>query len=236
MLQPVWGATDSRFDDAKQEAINIVDTLSEGNKMSVIRVGNVPEVAIAASTDRRALREAINGLDVGNSESDWDAAINLAAAGSAGAEDFTIVIIGDGGLPETVGLHGITGDVRYIPVGNEIDNIAITALATRAQSGQTPQLYAQITNYSDQEARVVFTLNIDGEHFASNNEVIPANSSLPIISSALPDTFTTLEAMLTQSVNSEAQDFLAIDDTAYAVVGGQTARRVLLVTSGQSLY
>ncbi len=223
---------DTRFQAAQDEAINIVDTLGDGNRMTVIRVAGVPEVVISSSDNHNALRDAIRDTAPGLGEADWDAALNLAAAGSAGAEDFTMVIIGDGGLPETAGLPGINGELRYIPVGQVGDNVAITALATRALPGGDPQLYAQITNYGDTEARVVFTLFVDDQRFAASNETIPPRGNLPIISSALPENFQLLRAMLTQSVNAEAPDYLALDDEAYAVYNSGSTRRVLVVTQG----
>ncbi|GAB4516867.1 MAG: BatA and WFA domain-containing protein [Anaerolineae bacterium] len=222
----------SRFDAAKREATAIVDTMSAGDRMTVIRVGDVPEVLASSTDNRTQLREAIAEAQPGLSEGDWEAALNLAAAGSTTTDDFTIVMVSDGGLPENTGLPGISGEVRYVPVGSSGENVAITALATRARGGETPELYAQITNYGETEARVVFTLFVDGERFAAQNETIPAGADRAVISRSLPEGFTTLQATLTQSVNAAAPDHLAVDDVAYAVSGDGGARRVLVVTEG----
>lgn len=222
---------ETRFEAARREALDIVDTLADGDRVTVIRVGAVPEVLIPASPDRAQIRAALRGAEAGLAPADWQAALSL-AAGSGDADDHTIVIISDGGLPDDAGLPGVDADVRYIPVGLASDNVAIAALATRALPGQPPQLYARLTNYGPSEARVVLTLHVDGERFAAENQVIPANSSLPIVSSALPANFETLRATLTQSVNAIAPDYLALDDAAYAVAGETRPRRVLLMTSG----
>lgn len=229
-------ATDSagktRFDDAQDKALNIVDTLRTGHRMTVIRVAGVPEVLISSSNESNLLRAAIRDARPSMAEADWEAALNLAAGSGTGTEDFTIVIIGDGGLPETAGLPGISGELRYIPVGSSGENLAMTALATRALPGQTPQLYAQITNYGLSDAQVIFSLMVDGRLFASSNQTIPAQSNLPMISSALPETFRTLQATLTQPLSATTSDHLTLDDTAYTVFGAQNTRQVLLVTSG----
>ena len=225
----------SRFEEAKSEALAIVSTLGRGNRMTVIRVTGVPEMLVSSSDDPFRLSSVIRDAKPGYVPADWESALNLALAGGAGVEDFTIVIIGDGGLPDTVGLPGTDSGLRYIPVGTAGDNVAITALATRALPGEIPQLYAQITNYSNKDARVVFSLLVDDRSFASSNYVVPANSNLPIISSALPRQFQTLKAELVHSVNSEVTDYLPIDDAAYAVSGAGDDSRVLLVTEG-NLY
>lgn len=227
---------DSRFDEAKRQALEIVDTLNDGNNMTVIRVAEVAEILANDTSNRGRLRDAINDAQVGISEADWDAALNLAIAGQASTDDFTIVIIGDGGLGETVGLPGIEGEIRYVPIGTSAQNIAISALATRTLPGQSPQLFAQITNYGDLEAQVVFSLRIDDELLTSENFTIPPNSSLPIVSTAeLATTFSALEATLINSVNSESEDYLTLDNSAFAVSGQVSERRILVMTEG-NLY
>jgi Ca-activated chloride channel homolog len=222
----------TRFEQAQAEALDIVDTLGSDDRLSVIRVSEVPETLISLSQDRNEARQAIRNAQPGPVEADWAGALNLAAGGGAGAEDFTIVIISDGGLPQTTGLPGINGEVRYVPVGVSNENVAITALATESLPGRSPELFAQVTNYGDTEAQVVFTLLVDGERFDSENQTIPGGSTRSITSSALPETFTTLQATLTQSVNSLAPDYLNADNVAYAVADAGGARRVLLLTEG----
>jgi hypothetical protein len=221
----------SRFEQAKREALSIVDTLSANDRLTVIRVAEVPETLISRSQDRDEARNQIRSAAPSLTESDWEAALNLAAAGSGGAEDFSIVILSDGGLPEGAGLPGITGEVRYIPVGQSAENVALTALATRSRPGETPELYAQITNYGDSDARVVFTLFADGQRLDTSTVDVPANGTQSFFR-PMPDPFITLQATLTQSVNSPAPDYLDVDNVAYAVGNLATSRRVLLVTDG----
>ncbi len=224
---------DTRFEEAQRQAIDVVDTLPSGNNMTVIRVSDVPEVLASDTGDRSQLRSAINGADPGIGQADWDAALNLAVAGRPAGEEFTIVIIGDGGLGETVGLPGIEGELRYIPVGTSDQNVAITALATRTLPGQAPQLFGQLTNYGDTDAEVVFSLRVDGELLISERYDVPANANLPIVSTqALGSDFETIEAGLTISVNSDAEDFLEADNIAYTVSTEVDERSVLLMTEG----
>jgi Ca-activated chloride channel homolog len=228
---------ESRFDEARRLALDAVNTLSQGNAVTVIRVGDVPEVLTPYTTDRDQLREAINNARPGTGQGDWLAALTLAAAGGANNEDFTILIIGDGGLDEREDLPPLTlpGEVRFLPVGRSSENVAISALATRALPGQPPQLFGQITNYSPNLAEVILTLRLDGQEapVVSERFTIPGEGSLPIVSTqALAGGFSTLRADLTMSVNSQAENYLALDDTAWAVSRGTSERRVLLVTSG----
>src|SRR5690606_16588502 len=156
----------------------------------------------------------------------------LAAAGAAGAEDFSIVIIGDGGLGDAATLPAIPGEVKLVTVGESASNVAITALATRALAGRQPQLFAQITNYGDQDAEVVFDLRVDGELFAAERHTIPAGEALPLVSEALPEGYQTVQAGLTIPADSAVPDYLAQDNRAWAVSPGGGTRRILLMSEG----
>jgi hypothetical protein len=223
----------SRFEAAKRLAGNIINTLPEGDAMTIIRVAQIPEVLIATSTDHNQLRTALQNARPSLAQADWDAALSLAAGKSIATEQ-TLVIIGDGGLPENTSLEGLGVTVRYLPVGTSSENVGISALATRRLVNAPPELFAQITNYGQIEARMVLTLWVDGERFDSQTVQIPPQSNLPIIAT-LPDEFVTVYASLSQSVNAITEDYLSVDNNAYAVSGASASRRVLLVTEG-NLY
>jgi Ca-activated chloride channel family protein len=222
----------SRFDEAKRRALQIVNTKGPDDDMTVIRVSDVPQILTPYTSDREALRDAINDAHPSLAKADWVAALTLAAAGGTGVEEFNVVVISDGGLGQASGLPAIPGEVRYVPIGESSNNLAITALATDALPGEVPQLFAQIHNYGSQDADVIFSLRVDGELFASERYTVPAQDDLPIISTALPDQFTTIQASLTMPVASDMTDYLAQDNNAYTVSSGVDNRRLLLLTPG----
>lgn len=227
----------NRFEAAKNEALEVINTLSAGTLVTVIRAGSTPEVLSSYTSDRDQTRAAINAAGPGDAPSDWLGALTLAAAGGSGVEDFTIVIIGDGGIDETLDFSSLTlpGEVRFIGVGANPDNVALAALATRALPGQPPQLFGQITNYSDSEAEVVLNLRVDDDPvpLVSNRYTIPAGSELPIVSTgALDIDFSTLQADLTVSVNSLGQDYLTVDNTAWAISRATAGRSILMLSEG----
>lgn len=234
-------ATDSdhgtRFAEAQLRALEIVNTLGAGTQMTVIRAGAQPEVVAPATSDPDALRAAILGMSPGTQPADWLSALALASAGAGNAEAFTTVIISDGGLGDADNLPAISlpGEVRFVPVGRSGENVAISALATRALPGEPPQLFAQLTNYGDRPAEVIFSLRLDGATapVISERYIIPPQSNLPIVSTAaLAGGFSTLQADLTLSVNSEGRDYLPDDNRAWAVAQATSERRLLVVTSG----
>ena len=222
----------TRFDAARREALNVVNTLSTGDTMTVIRVAHTPEIIAPATSDRLALTAAINNAQPSSASADWPGALTLAVGSAANAEDFSVVIISDGGLGDPLLLPEVPGDVSYIPVGEASDNVAITALATRSRAGQAPQLFTQITNYGAQDAEIVYSLTVDGELFVSNFYTVPAGENIALVSERLPAGFGILEASLTIPAASDIPDHLPDDNRAWTVAGDTATRRALLMTPG----
>lgn len=229
------GDAQTRLNSAKAQALAIVDTMSDADTMTVIGVGEAPVVFAPPTNDRAALRAAINAVAPGYGQADWDAALTL-AAGAQTASALTVVVISDGGgaLNASNGttLPAIPGTLRYIPVGTGGDNVAITALATRALGGEAPQLFAQVTNYGTTDAEVIFDLRVNDDLFSAERYTIPAGESQSILSRALPNDARTLKAGISAPADTPYPDFLSQDDAAYAIVGETGARRVLLVSEG----
>jgi len=227
---------ESRLDIAKQQALSMIETLGEGSQITIIRAAENAEMLAPLTEDRALLRAAVLGAQPGSGAADWDEAFTLAAANAGSGDNFTTVIISDGGGLSaengTASLPSIPGQMQYIPIGQTGDNLAITALAARALPGEPTELFAQITNYGDQSADVIFDLEIDGELFTAQRQTVPANSSLPIISRQLPETFTTVRAGITPPANSPMPDHLSLDDSAYAIRAADGTRRVLITTEG----
>jgi Ca-activated chloride channel homolog len=226
----------TRFEEAKRQALSMVDTLGQNDTMTIIRVADVPDVIAPATNDPIVLRAAINNAQPSQAAADWVAALTLASADAVNASDFNMVIISDGGLGDASGLPGVPGNIRYIPIGQSSSNVAITALATRSLPGQQPQLFAQVTNYGTQDTEVIFDLRVDGALFTAERYTVPAGENLPIVSAALPDDFTTLQAGLTLPAGSSVPDYLAEDNSAWAVASDSSAGDTLILSEERNLF
>ncbi len=223
----------TRFAAAQDEALAIVDTLSAGDTMTVIRVADAPEVIAPATSDRAALRAAIARARPGQGRADWPGALGLVdPSGAAGESRLTVVVISDGGLGDPTLLPTVPGEVVYVPVGTSASNLALTALAARALPGHRPQLFAQITNYGDTDAEAVFSLYVDGALFDSQFYTVPAGQQVALLSERLPEGAQAVEAALTLPADSAYVDYLALDNRAWTVLDTAAARRVLLMTPG----
>ncbi len=225
----------TRFDEAIAQALDIVNNMNPQDTISLIRVGDIAEPITSYTDSQDDLRIGLNSIDVGVGQADWDTALTLAAAGSAGAENFSIVMVSDGGIGEATRLPANIPQPIYVSVGELSDNVAITALATRALGGEAPQLFAQVTNYGDEPADISLVVRLDDVLRLSRSGTIPPQSQLPIpFDEPITEPFQTLSASLT--FDNAVNNFLELDDTAWTVQNEVNTRRIFYVSEGDNLF
>lgn len=221
--------TPSRFEEARKSVLALINGLTNASSMTLILVAKTPQTLIAAESDSSLLKVALTKAQVTQGSADWEAAFALAAGATRNSTSPTIVIISDGGLPES-GLPSLPGEVRYVPIGMSNDNIAISALALRATNG-IPQLFAEVTNYSDAERTVLLSLYRADELFDARQLTLKANSKTSVSMENLPVTTAIYKAQISNPANTKL-DSLSQDDTAFAIYQSSAARRALLVSKG----
>lgn len=225
----------ARFTAALAEARQIVDSMNPQDIISLIRVAEVPEPLTSYTADKNELRRALEGMTAGHGAADWDTALTLAAAGAAGAENFSIVMISDGGLGDVAGLPANIPRPIYVPVGESANNVGITALATRSLAGGAPQLFAQVTNFGDAPADISLVIRLNDVLRLSRSGRIPPRSQLPVpFDEPITEPFETLSATLT--FDSDVEDFLELDNRAWTVQNEVSTRRVFYVSPGNNLF
>jgi Ca-activated chloride channel homolog len=223
--------TPSRFEEARKSVQTLINGLSSNSAMTLILVGKTPQTLIASETDKSLLKAALSKAQVTQETADWEAAFALAAGATRNGAESTAVIVSDGGLPEN-GLPSLPSEVRYIPVGQADDNLAISALALRASNG-IPQLFAEVTNTSNVNRKVLLSLYLGNDLFDARQLDVPANSQKSVSLENLPITTAIYKAHISDPTESKKPlDSLALDDTAFAVYQASSTRRVLLVSKG----
>jgi len=213
----------TRFEAARRAAQGIVAGLRAGDVATIIAVGPQPQVLASATSDRVLLRRALEGVAPTNGPADWENGFALAAAGLAGVQDVSVVIISDGALPQA--LPALPGQVRFVGVGGGGDNLAIVALATRGGPAG-PQAFLRVVNYGDVDAEPLVEFFANGVLFDARRLSVPAHSSAGLTLTDLPYDVQVLQARLA------VEDALPLDNTAWTVHVSPVSGRVLLVSSG----
>jgi Ca-activated chloride channel family protein len=214
----------SRFTVAQEEVNRLINNLSGSSQMTLIKVGRAPSVLAAATNDRGRLRQALENARPDPAAADWPAAFALAAGVAQGFRSARIVLVSDGGLPDD--LPPLPAETAYVPVGTSGENLAISALATRdTESG--PQLFASVSNEGIRDHEALLSLTLDGTLFDSRRITVAAGSRANFTWQLPPGT-----ALIRGTLTDNQEDFLNLDDTAWAVHEGGVSHRTLLVTEG----
>lgn len=214
----------NRFAAATEEAARLIRQLGGGDQMTLIQVGQTPQVLAAATTDRTILTTALEQAQVGDAAADWQAAFALAAGAAQGYQNARVVILSDGGLPTD--LPPLPAEIIYLPIGSSGENLALSALATReTESGI--QLFASVTNHGLIDREALLTIRVDGTLFDSRRVQITAGN-ISNVTWQLPEGAALIQAEL----GDLTEDMLPPDNIAWAVHEGGISNRVLLVTEG----
>jgi hypothetical protein len=222
----------SRFAEAQKVARGLANDLGGDSLMTLVLVTQEPAVLVSASSDKDELIAAIDAAQPSVGIANWDAAFALAAGANGSVANSTTVLISDGGLPEKA--PPLTGEVRYVPIGTESANLAVSALSLRP-GPKAPQIFASVTNYGDQEARTVLTLNLDGELFSAQQLTVPPGKTSNVILEAY-EGVVSAEAILTPPAGVTTSDYLPTDDKGYAVYNPPQSGRVLFLSGKGNLY
>jgi hypothetical protein len=224
----------NRFEAAKAAVRQLIGGLTSDGKMSLMLVGRQPEVLASATSDKDVLKTALGKARISEGTSDWEAAFALAsgAVRAASVERSTVVIVSDGGLPQN--LPPLPGEVRYVPVGESADNLAIEALALRpAPDG--PELFAKVASYGAADRAAIISFYISEQLFSAQQVSVPAGKTADVVLSDLPKETAVYKARLSLPASEgdgKEVDGFALDNTAWAVYQPASAGRALLISPG----
>jgi Ca-activated chloride channel family protein len=193
----------------------------------VIAAGGQMEVPVAATTDRRQLRDAIEGIGARNGGgSDLAQALTLAAALSSREADSEVAIISDGNVSFPADLK-MPATVGYFPIGQRRENVAISAVALQpSAAGQT--LFAQATNYGPSVATRRMDIYLDDTLFNAYNLTLDPTRDQSIVVE-VPAQVRKAEARLVDESNTDA---LPADDRGFAVGSSGEGTNVRLISPG----
>ena len=212
----------SRFEAARQSAQAVLNGMRAQDTGTVMLVDSQPAV-IASSADEVTLRRTLSQVSATNGTADWETAGALAAAAAMGSDEAEVVIISDGAIAGS--LPPLVGEVHFIRIGEQSDNLAITGVATRLGPGGI-QALVSVANLGPNQAQDLVELYADGALFDARPVDIPPGEHASITLRDLPRGSDVLEARLAGG------DLLSIDNAGWAVISPPREQRVLLITPG----
>jgi hypothetical protein len=221
----------NRFEDARRQARDVVQGLPEGSTVTVIAARTQAEVLASAVTDRRTAEMAIDRAQVGSVGSGLHQAITLAGSLGTGRVRSQIYLFSDGAVPDFEAVRDSDLPIRFIPIGRDNENHALTALSARPDplNARRYQVFARVSNFSVGSLATTLSLIVDENPTDARDVRVSPGATQEFVFNDLPLGARAVEARLSST------DRLSMDDRAYAVLDVRQPSQVLLVTAG-NLY
>jgi Ca-activated chloride channel family protein len=228
-----------RLSAAKRAAISALADVPADGKVSVIAAAETARVVANEATDRGRVTRAIESIEQSTAEGDMGDALKLAGKLAERARGAEIVVVTDdsGSVVPSVTLDA---PVKVLPVGQRRDNQAIAALAVQSDpSGLKRSVFIRVANFAAERADRRLEVLADGTPVTARDLYLDPLSRADVVIDELPRGTRVVEARLVdaadaEDTDAEAEDFLALDDAAWAIVPPDRAHYILLVGPGTS--
>jgi hypothetical protein len=215
----------TRFDAARDKVRELIDGLGTNDQMTLILVDGSPRALNTLTSDKSQLLQTLDAAQPSLDAANWSAAIALAAATSANDKEATAIIVSDGAHADDLKL--LAGKARFLPVGSNGDNIAITNLSLR-RTLQGLAAFTRVMNTGAQDDKVLVSLRADGSLLDARTLTVPAGKTAEWTISNVNPNVTGIRA----TIDDAEHNTLAVDDAAYAINAVNTTRQALLLTRG----
>jgi Ca-activated chloride channel family protein len=220
----------SRFEKARKEALALVDSLasSRGGQMIVLVAGGNAEVRQSATSEKAALRRALEGAAVTDSPTRLAEALRVAETLIRDTPDGEIHLFSDGAIPELAEFE--TRDLRlvYHRVGQRAQNAGIVAFDVKSNPENPEQraLFISVVNHDSNPVETRLELSFEGQLVETKAVTLPATNTTPVVFLAAQARDGVFTARLT------TPDDLMADNQASVVSLLPQPVRILLVTRG----
>lgn len=218
----------SRFDAARAEVRRLIDDMAPESLMTIILVDGSPRALNASTSSKLDLIAVLEDAQPSISPANWSAGVSLAASavGAAGDDStITTVVVSDGSNTEELRL--LTGNTRYIPIGAQDGNVAISNLSLR-QTARGMAVFVRVVNTGSNADRVLITLRAEDVLLDARSLDVPAQGSASWTISGLDPRLAWVRA----AVEEAERNYLGVDDVMVAVNPPGAPRRALLLSSG----
>ncbi len=221
-------ATGIRFDQARKEALELIDELPEGSKMLIIQAGNRPMLKSAFSDDKGELKGIIESIHPSDEPGRIEKALYLALSFMNPERDDWTFLITDGAGSDFEKLSRIHQRVRPILVPGGKRNIAITKFEFRPELGLNHryEVMLEVRNFNPNPVLCPIHLTLNQKTIVKKTVGLRALEKKLLI---FP--YTGPVAGIAE-VTLELNDDFPTDNKAYAVLNTSRDIWVLLVTKG----
>ncbi len=221
----------SRFERARAEALKWVDSLAAGDEMVILQAGADTEVKQSATSEKAALRRALQGCICSDGPTRLVAALRMAESLVRDRKGAEIHLFSDGAVPDLSEFENKALPLVYHRVGRSSNNLGITTLDVRANPENARQraIYVSVANVSSNAVQTDLELLLDDRLLETKPLNINPGETSPQVFLAAQSRDGIFTVRLTGT------DDLAADNQASIVSLLPKPVKVLLVTRGNRL-
>jgi len=223
--------TPSRFEKARAQALKLVNSLRDTDRMVVLLAAAVTEVKQSETSEKSLLRRAIESCRVTDSPTRLVEALKMAESLTRDKTGAEVHLFSDGAAPGLSEIENKGLPLVYHVVGQRANNLGIVSLDVRPNPEDPSRraIFTSVANSSPDEQKTEIELRFDDQLLETKSITIPATNTAPVVFLAAQPR----EGVF--SVRITAQDDLAADNQASIVSVLPQPRKVLLVTRGNRL-
>ncbi len=218
----------SRFEKARAEALKWVNALAGSDQMVILQAGATTEVKQSATSEKAALRRALEACAPSHGPTRLVPALRMAESLVRDQRGAEIHLFSDGAVPELREFENKALPLIFHRVGVRGNNAGIIALDARANPENPRQraVYVSTANFATNAVEGELELRLDGRLLETRAVKVPAGETTPQVFIAEQTTDGVFTARL------KATDDLAADNEASLVSLLPKPVKALLVTSG----
>ncbi|MBT7592332.1 MAG: VWA domain-containing protein [Candidatus Scalindua sp.] len=229
-MQTVEG-DETRFDMARSQALKMIGKLGQWDKMMVISSNYYSRVVSNFSDDKARLNKAISDLMPKDTGTNLDEGVGLGVSFLKNVERGEMYVLTDRS-PSSINFTNLkSGNIKFLKIGEKSANVAISSLDVYQDMFKDytqREAYVTIENYSNDSKIVSLSVFLNDE-IIMEEELELATSEQKTLS------VLNLNAPGILKASIETDDFLLVDNTAYAIINEIKPINILLVADNYRL-
>ena len=218
----------SRFDEAREQAFELVAAMKDADQMIVLQAAASTRVMQSNTSEKTALRRAIEACRPTDSPTRLSDALKLAQTLIKNRSFAEVHLFSDGAVDEIEDLHIKDIPAVYHKIGERADNLGVVKLGVKANPDDAGEkaIFTSVGNYSEKPQRTELELRFNGRLLETRPLNVPPGESAQEVF-VVPQSE---DGVFTVAVT--ANDDLAADNQASMVSLLPQPVKVLLVTAG----
>ncbi len=212
----------TRLDLAKTELARYLAGTEVGNQTAILTAGGEPQVVVGFTNHLGTLRKRAAAISPTDYPTELGKAIELARHLTADEPDSVVLVYTDGCSPE-LEPYLAAEDLRFVPVGKPLDNVAITRFQPRRSIGDAVgcEILVEAVNYGENEVACRLEIDLDETPVDIMTLTLPPNVPQTQIVRSTTDRGGLLTAKLDHA------DAFPSDNTALALLPARPVQKVI---------